>query len=89
MNFRSFAPIQHKRNIVEGTVHRVLRSTSKWQNLDKALKENENIWLKNQYPESSTSRIINEALQKIVSKPQLKKKARRYNCGDKIARGIC
>ena len=41
LNFRSCASIQHKKNIVEGTVHRVFRSTSTWQNFDKALKKNE------------------------------------------------
>ena len=46
LNFRSCAPIQHKKNIGEGTVHRVFRSTSTWQNCVKALKENENVCLK-------------------------------------------
>ena len=72
LNFRSCEPIQHKKNIVEGTVHLAFRSTSTWQNFDKALKENEIIWLENQYTESWTSKIINNALQKIISKDQLK-----------------
>ena len=79
LNFHSWAPIQHKKNIVEGTVHRVFRSTSIWQNFNEALKENENICLKNQYPEGWTSKINNNALQKIISKRQMKMKARRYN----------
>ena len=73
LNFRNCAPIQHKKNIVEGTVHRIFRCTSTWQNFDKALKENESIWLKHQYTEGWTSRISNDALQKIISKPQLKR----------------
>ena len=36
------------------------------------------IWLKNQYPESSTSKIINDALQKKINKPQWK------NGGEKV-----
>ena len=78
LNFSNSAPIQHMKNVVEGTVHRVFRSSSRWQKFDKALKENESIWLKNQYPESWSSKIINDALQKIISKPQLK------NGGEKI-----
>ena len=72
MNFGSCAPIQHKKNTVEGTVYRVFRSTSTWESFDEALKENEIIWLKNQNPESWTSNIINVVLQKIIRKPQLK-----------------
>ena len=74
LNFRSCAPIQHKKKIVEGTVRRIFRSTSTRQNLDKALTENESIWLKYPNPESWTyiTKIYNVALQKIISKPQLK-----------------
>ena len=78
LKFRCCAPIQPKKNFVEGTVHRVFRSTSTRQNFDIALKETENVWLRNQYPESWTSKIINDALQKIVSTPQLK------NEGEKV-----
>ena len=39
LNFRSYARIQHKKIIVEGTVHRVFRRTSIWQNVDKALRK--------------------------------------------------
>ena len=72
LNMRSCAPIQIKMKIVEGTVHRDFTSTSIWQIFYRSLKENENIWQKNQYPESWTSKIINDALQKIISKAQLK-----------------
>ena len=46
-NFRSCVPFQHKKNIIEGTVHRLLRCTSDWKSFDEALKINENIWIKN------------------------------------------
>ena len=42
LNFRSFVPLQHKKNIIEGTVHRLLRCTSDWKSFDEALKINEN-----------------------------------------------
>ena len=35
LNFRSCAPLQYKRNVVEGTVHRIFRSTSTWENFDR------------------------------------------------------
>ena len=30
LNFRGCAPLPYKRNVIEGTVHRVFRSTSTW-----------------------------------------------------------
>ena len=77
LNFRSCAPIPTMKNIVEVIVHRVFRSTSTSRNVDKALNEIESIWLKIQYPEERTSKIINNVLQKIISKPQLKNESRR------------
>ena len=40
LNFRDCAPSQYKRNIIEGTVHRVFRRTSTWENSDQALEKN-------------------------------------------------
>ena len=34
LNFRSFAPLQYKRSVIDGTVHRVFRSTSTWEEYD-------------------------------------------------------
>ena len=52
LNFRSCAHLQYKRSVIEGTVHRVFRSTSTWEEYDKAMKINREQWLDNQYPES-------------------------------------
>ena len=68
-NFRSCAPFQHKKMIIEGTVHRLLRCTSDWKYFDKALKINEIIWKKNQYPESWSSKVVNKILEKIITQP--------------------
>ena len=38
LSFRSCAPLQNKRSVIEGTVHRVFRSTSTWEEYDKAMK---------------------------------------------------
>ena len=87
---RSCIPIQHKKNVVEATFHRTLRSTSIWQNFDKSLKKSKSTWLKNQYPQNWTSQIINDALQKIISKHQLKNEfVREQEKGQKLpAKGV-
>ena len=86
LNFHSCAPIQHKKNIVERTVHRVFKSTSTWQNFDKALKETEINWLKSQYPESWIFKIITDALQKITRKRRLKNESEKVQLtGQKLS----
>ena len=52
LNFRSCAPLWYRRSVIEGTVHRVFRSTSTWEEYDKAMKINRKQWLDKQYPES-------------------------------------
>ena len=39
LNFRCCSPLPYKRNVFEGTVRRVLRSTSTWENFDRALEK--------------------------------------------------
>ena len=39
LNFRDRLPLQYKRNAIEGTVHRVFRSTSTWEDFDQALEK--------------------------------------------------
>ena len=50
LNFRSYAPFKHKRNVIQGTVHRIFNATNDWQSFDVALKKNQEIWTENQYP---------------------------------------
>ena len=59
--------------MIEGTVHRVFRSTSTWEEYDKAMKINGEQWLDNQYPESWSSRVACHALEKIISEGENKK----------------
>ena len=40
LNFRSCAPLQHKRNMIQGTMHRIFNATSDWQYFDVALEKN-------------------------------------------------
>ena len=37
LNFCSCAPLQHRKNVIQGTVHRVSNATSKWLAFHKAL----------------------------------------------------
>ena len=74
LNFRSCAPLQHKRNVIQGTVHRTFIATSDWQSFDVALKENQETWTdwtENQYPMEWSSSIVNETLDKIVTKEKV------------------
>ena len=73
LNFRSCDPLQYKRSVTEGTVHRVFRSTSTWEEYEKAMKINHEQWLDNQYPESWSSRVAFYALEKIISEGKNKK----------------
>ena len=59
--------------MIEGTVHRVFRSTSTWEEYDKAMKINREQWLDNQYPESWSSWVASHALEKIISEGKNKK----------------
>ena len=71
LNFRSCAPLQHKRNVIQGTVHRIFNATSDWQSFDVALKKNQEIWTENQYPKEWSSSIIHETLDKTVMKEKV------------------
>ena len=43
LNFRSCAPLQHKRNVIQGTVHRIFIANSDSQSFDVAFKKNQEI----------------------------------------------
>ena len=58
LNFRGCALLQYKRNVIEGTVHRVFRRTSKWEFFNQALEKNRKQWIENQYPKSWSDRVV-------------------------------
>ena len=66
LNFRSCAPLQHKKNVMQGTVHRVFNATPNWLAFDEALNRNKTCWTKNQYPEECSSKTVNQTLEKVV-----------------------
>ena len=65
------APLQHKRNVIQGTVHRIFDATSDWQSFDSALKKNQETWTEKQYPTEWSSSSINETLDKTVTKDKV------------------
>ena len=45
---------------------RVFRSTSTWENFDRALEKNRKQWIENQYPKNWSDRVVFETLNKII-----------------------
>ena len=43
LNLRRCLQLQNKRNVIQGTVHRIFNATSDWQSFDVALKKNQEI----------------------------------------------
>ena len=66
LNYRSCAPTQYKRSVIQGTVHKVFRSTSCWEQFDKAMETIRAQWLTNQYPENCSAKVASDALCKII-----------------------
>ena len=66
LNYRSCASTQYNCSVIQGTVHRVFRSTSSWKQFDKALETNRAQWLTNQYPENWSPKVASDALCKII-----------------------
>ena len=64
---RSCAPLKHKKNVIQGAVHRAFNATPNWLAFDQALEKNKTCWTINQYPEEWSSKIVNQTLEKILS----------------------
>ena len=79
MNYRSCAPTQYKRSDIQGTVHRVFRSTSSWEQFDKAMETNRAQWLTNQYPEIGPERWLQTPCAR----------SSRVRASPWIVRGVC
>ena len=57
--------IKYKRNIVQGTVHRIDHSTSTWEAFDKSLRKAKNDWEDNQFSPAFYETIVTDSLLKI------------------------
>ena len=66
MNYHSCAPSQYKRNIVEGTVHRIDHTTSDWVKFRDELEGYKAELENNQYPPAFYEKCIANTLSKIV-----------------------
>ena len=80
LNFRSSALLQHKKNVIQGTVHRVFNAISNRLAFDQALENIKTCWTKNQYPEDWSSKIVDQTLEKTISggKDQLRKTPKKH-----------
>ena len=74
MNFRSFAPVEYKKNFVRGAVHRVFNATSSWESFHQGICQNQSIWKQNQFPEKWSSAIARRTLSTILAPDKLKDK---------------
>ena len=77
--YRSCAPLQHKKSIIQGTIHRLVRATSNWEAFHEALTQNEEIWERNQYPRHWVGNIVKDTFNQLRMKEH--KKGHRYNSG--------
>ena len=66
LNYKSCAPTQYERSVIFGTVHRIFRSSSNWEQFDKTTETNRAQWLKNQCPEKWSASLAADALCKII-----------------------
>ena len=79
LNYRICAPLQHKKSIIQGTIHRLFRATSNWEALYEALTKNEEVWDRNQYPRHWVGNIVKDTINQLRMKEQ--RKGHRYNAG--------
>ena len=75
LNYRSCATLQHKKNIIQGTIQRLFRATSNWEAFHEALTRNEEIWERNRYTKHWVGNIVKDTIN------QLRMKEHRYNSG--------
>ena len=68
LSFRSLAPTIFKKNIIQGTVHRIFNATFNWQIFDDALCRAQKIWENNQCPPQFTQPIVRATLSKLLGR---------------------
>ena len=64
LNFRNCAPLQYNRDVIEGMLHRVFRSTSTWELYHEALTINGLQWKETQdWPSENESETLSKILR--------------------------
>ena len=67
MSFRACAPTRYKKNIIEGTVHRLYNTTSSWTAFHQGLESAKITWEKNQYPPDFYEPIVADTIGKFLT----------------------
>ena len=67
LHYRALAPTTYKRNIVEGSIHRIFNATTSWRNFDEGLQKVTKILENNQYPPQFYQPIVRKTLEKIIN----------------------
>ena len=72
LNYRSCAPLQHKKIIIQGTIHRLFRNTTNWEAFHEALTKNEESWEGNQYLSHWVGNTVKDTIKQLRMKEQRK-----------------
>ena len=70
MNYHALAPMNYKKSVIIGMIHRIFRACSTYKHFHESLQKARDILLKNQYPESVIDRLIKDTLNKIFEKKE-------------------
>ena len=70
MNYYALAPMNYKKSVIIGMIHRIFRACSTYKHFHESLQKARDILLKNQYPESVIDRLIKDTLNKIFEKKE-------------------
>ena len=76
LNYHTCASLQHKKSIIQGTIHRLFRAISIWEAFYEALTKIEEIWERNQYPRHWVGNIIKDTNNQLRMKEK-----KRHNSG--------
>ena len=71
MNHHALAPMKYKKLVINGMIHRILRTCSTYKHFHESLQKARGILLKNQYPECVIDRLIRDTLNKIFEKKEM------------------
>ena len=73
MDYRSCAPLQHKKSIIRGTIHRLFRATDNCEAFHhEELTKKEKVWECNQYPRHWVGNIVKDTINQLRMKKQRK-----------------
>ena len=65
LNYRSCAPLQNNKSIIQGIIYRLFHATGNWEAFLEALIKNEEIWENNQYPRHWVGNFIQDTINQL------------------------